>query len=433
MKPGAIIFSITVIILAVGHSPAQAGEGPRDVNTPVRLQDYLRLAAANNAGLKAEFEQWKAAAEQITQAKALMDPQLTYERVIEQHQDKIGLMQMFPWFGEIRARTDAAAAAADAANKRYEAKKLDLFFKVKEAFHEYVYLASAIRIAAENLELLKHFEEVSRAKYITATAEHPDVIRAQVEIAKAQDDLKTLEQLREPITARLNALLNRQSGPAEGGLPWPEKEKFEVAKLNHQHVLEVLRKQNPELQAIELDLAEARSRLELAGKKSYPTMGAGIGWMDSGGSGSSMSGNEDSLMLMFVANVPIWRENYKAEKLQAKAELRKISHQKKDSENTLLARAEQVLYELDDSVRKIELYGDILIPKGLQLLGASEAAYKAGAIDFLSLIDAQQTLLNFQLQHERAMADNRQRLAELEMLVGADASALATETQENGK
>lgn len=430
MKPGAIIFNITVIILVVGHGFAQAGEGPRDANTPVRLQDYLRLAAANNAGLKAEFEQWKAATEQITQAKALMDPQLTYERVIEQHQDKIGLMQMFPWFGEIKARMDAAASAADAANKRYEVKKLELFFKVKEAFHEYVYLASAIRIATENLELLKHFEEVSRAKYITATAEHPDVIRAQVELAKAQDDLKTLEQLREPIIARLNALLNRQSGQI---LPWPEKKKFEIAKLNHQQVLEVLRKQNPELQAIELDLAEARSRLELAGKKSYPTMGAGVGWMDSGGSGSSMSGDEDSLMLMFAANIPIWRENYKAGRLQAKAELRKISHQKKDSENTLLAHAEQVLYELDDSVRKIELYGDILIPKGLQLLGASEGAYKAGAIDFLSLIDAQQTLLNFQLHHERAMADNRQKLAELEMLVGADASTLATETQETGK
>ena len=430
MKPGVIIFSFAVVILAVGHGSAQAGEGPRDANTPVRLQDYLRLAAANNAGLKAEFEQWKAAAEQITQAKALMDPQLTYERVVEQNQDKIGLMQMFPWFGEIRARTDAATAAADAANKRYEVKKLELFFKVKEAFHEYVYLASAIRIATENLGLLKHFEEVSLAKYITATAEHPDVIRAQVELAKAQDDLKTLEQLREPITAKLNALLNRQSGQV---LPWPEKERFEVAKLNHQQVLEVLRRQNPELQAIELDLAEARSRLELAGRKSYPTMGAGIGWMDSGGSGSSMSGDEDSLMLMFAANIPIWRENYKAGKFQAKAELRKISHQKKDSENSLLARAEQVLYELDDSVRKMKLYGDILIPKGLQLLGASEAAYKAGAIDFLSLIDAQQTLLNFQLQYERALAENRQRLAELEMLVGVDASTLATGTQETGK
>ena len=44
-------------------------------------------------------------------------------------------------------------------------RELQLFFDVKNAFYEYVYLAGATRIARENLELMRHFEEVARAKY----------------------------------------------------------------------------------------------------------------------------------------------------------------------------------------------------------------------------------------------------------------------------
>jgi len=121
---------------------------------------------------------------------------------------------------------------------------------------------------------------------------------------------------------------------------------------------------------------------------------------------------------MFSMNLPIWRQSYTAAELQAKANVRKTAQQKTQTENTIIARAEQVLYDFDDSDRKIKLYGDILVPKAEELLGASETAYAAETIDFLSLIDAQRTLLDFQLQYERAVTDNQQKLAELEMLAG---------------
>ena len=62
------------------------------------------------------------------------------------------------------------------------------------------------------------------------------------------------------------------------------------------------------------------------------------------------------------------------------------------------------------------------MPRAEELIGASEAAYMAGTIDFLSLIDAQQTLLQYRLECERSSANQQQRLAEVEMLVGTDLS-----------
>jgi outer membrane protein TolC len=390
------------------------------------LSDYLAYAALNNAGLKAAFQRWKAAVEQVPQAKSLPDPKFTYGYFIEEvetrvgpQRQKFGIMQTFPWFGEIEARTDAAAASAKAARKQYDAAKLKLFFEVKDAFHEYVYLARAIEIARENLELIRHFEQVARTKYMVAAAGHPDVIRAQIELAKLDDQLKTLEDLRDPIVARLNAVLNRRSFEM---LPWPKREEFRKADVNQKQLVVLLKQMNPELAALDFEVEAARSKVELAKKKFYPDIGVGIDWLQTDsalGAGISDSG-KDPIILMFTMNLPIWQDSYRAAELQARANARKAAQRKTQAENTLIAHAERLLYEFYDSDRKIKLYGDIIVPEANDLVAASETAYKAGAIDFLSLIDAQQTLLQYQLRYERAVTDNQQKLAELEMLVGTE-------------
>jgi outer membrane protein TolC len=420
-----IVFIIGTIGLVLTQS-AGASERSFDANAPVELEDYLAFAAMNNAGLQVAFEQWKIAVEQVPQAKSLPDPKFNYGYFIEQVETRVGpqrnkleIMQTFPWFGEIEARTDAAAAAAKAARKRYEAAKLKLFADVKDAFYEYTYLARAIEIAKENLELIQHFEEVARTKYMAAATGHPDVIRAQIELARLEDRLKTLEELRKPIVARLNAVLNRQSLEM---LPWPRKAEFRTAQLSRDKMIELLRARNPELEALDFELQAAKDKVELAKKKFWPDVGVGVGWIDTGSAinpGMNDSG-KDPIILMFSMNLPIWREGYKAAELQAKANVLKASHQKKQAENTITAFAERSLYDFEDSDRKRKLYGDVLIPKAEELLGASETAYKAGTIDFLSLINAQQKLLEFQLHYERATTDNQQELARLEMLVGTE-------------
>ncbi|MHC4165505.1 MAG: TolC family protein, partial [Planctomycetota bacterium] len=211
------ILLTAAILLVFAPSVRSAQEAP-ETDSLQTLSDYLRYAALNSAGLKASFEQWKAAIEEVPQARSLPDPRFTYGHFIEEvetrvgpQRNKFGISQMFPWFGKIEARTRAAGASAEAARRRYEARKLKLFFEVKDAFHEYVYLAKAIEIARENLELVQGFEQVALTKYIGAAAGHPDVVRAQVELAKLEDQLRTLEGLREPIVSQLNAALNRKS------------------------------------------------------------------------------------------------------------------------------------------------------------------------------------------------------------------------------
>ncbi len=403
-----------------------------DANNLEALHDYLRYALLNNAELKTKFYEWKAALEQIPQAKSLPDPKFTYGYFIDEvetrvgpQRQKFGIMQVFPWIGKIEARAGAAAAAAKAARKRYEAAKLKLFFEVKSAYYEYAYLADAVRIARQNLELLKHFEEVARTKYIVATATHPDVIRSQVEMAKLEDILKSLEELTLPLVAKLNSILNRQS---DLPLAWPRKQKFRLIWINREGIIAKLQANNPQLAALDFEIVAAKSRVDLAKKKFWPDVGVGVDWIQTDGAISSgvRDSGKDPVLLTFSMNLPLWRDSYKAAERQAKMNLKKTSQQKTETENVLLARAAQILYDFEDSNRKTSLYGDVLVPKSEELLEASEIAYRGGTVDFLSLIDAQRTLLKFELRYERAVTDSQQKLAELEMLV---ATQLSTEVK----
>ncbi len=410
MKTKSTLVLSAVLFLSL-VSPQLRGQ-TTDSNGPVSLQDYLNLAAINNAELKAEFEKYRAAIEEIPQAKSLEDPQLMYGYATEHtpQRSEFEVMQMFPWFGTLENRKDIAAAMAKSGGRQYEAKKLTLFYDVKQVFYEYSFLARAIEITSENVQLMRHFEEVARTKYAISMTTQPDVIRAQVELATMENDLVSWQKARPAITAKLNSLLNR---PAESGLPWPQAPSYREVPIDFPQVNELIARNNPELQGAAYEIEAARSKEELAKKKFYPQFGFGVA-VDAG-MGEDM---HSRTMPKVLLTLPIWRNNYKAAERQADAQLQQTTQQKVQLANTLASRAQEVLYELQNSDRKIRLYRDTIIPKVKEMVAASESAYQAGSLDFLSLIDSQRTLIRYQLEYERVVADNGQRLAELEMLTG---------------
>ena len=395
---------------------AQCAVAMGEPNQFLTLKDYTSYAESHNAGIKSSYQQLQMALEQVPQAKALPDPQVTYNYWTKQSdlqmKQTVGVMQMFPWFGKIDARTQAAIKETSAAQQKYQAARVALFKEIKEGFYEFAYLARATDTAIENLELFKHFEEVARTKHMTTTTGHPDVIRAQVEIAKMEDVLRGLNQLREPTVSRLRTALTL---PADTNLPWPKTEEFNAVELDYERLANILRQKNPELAGLNYEAMAAGSKITLAEKNFYPDIGVGLMWenMDN-------RGGRDGVAMVFQMNLPLWRDSYRSGARQAQAQKASIEQQKIETENVLLTRASQSLYEYRDSIRKIRLYRNTLIPKGRELLQASEAAYREGTIDFLSLIDAQRMLLDYHLSLQRAIADNQQKLAELEMLAGTE-------------
>ncbi len=393
-----------------------AGANLPDSNNPKTLEDYLNIASSNNAELKAKHEEYRAALEQIPQAKALPDPRITFGYATEKtdQQSTFEVMQEFPWFGTIKSRTDVASAFSDAASQKYEAKRLEILNELKRWFYEYCFLHRSIEISTENIDLVRHFEAVARSKYSALSSMHPDIIKAQITLATMEDSITTLNAYRRPLVIRLNSILNR---PVAAELDWPMRPEHKAVSLNFDIVYSLAIQNNPDLKALGYDLAAARSSQKLAGKKFYPDIGLGVS-IDKG-----MGRNGESRIMPIISiNIPLWQDSYRAGERQADAMTNRATKEKEQMQNTLAATVQQVLFEFEDSARKIHLYGDILIPKSKEHLIASENAYQSGTVDFLALLDALQGLFDYQLLYERSLTDNAQKLAELEALTGIELS-----------
>jgi len=400
-----------------GFASGHAAEGRKlpEVSKTSGLNEYLRYAALNNPGLEAAFNRWKAALERVPQVRSLPDPRFTYQYYIEQVETRVGpqrqsvaAAQTFPWFGKLRLRGGIALEAANAERERYELAKLRLFYRVQNAYYELAYLTRAVAIVRENRDLARYIESVARKRYEGDVGTHRDVIRAQVELGKLEDDLRAITDLRGPAAARLNAALNR---PVEAELPDPAALPLEKIIATDEQVLQWLGEASPELKALEHEIAERRHAVDLAKKNYFPDVTVGVTYIDTGG-------GKDPVIAMASINLPIWYGKYRAADREAQARLRAAVLQRTDKENTLGADAKMALYKFRDAGRKIDLYRDMLVPKARQALKATRTAYSSGKASFLDLIDAQRVLLEFQLSHERALTDRAQRLAEIETLVG---------------
>jgi len=434
-KPGAVELAVAEKTSVEVAGPVQKRQGPTpeagsaDAQSPSpsvpTLDEYLRYALLHNPGLEAAFKRWKAALERVPQVRSLPDPKLSYAYYIERvetrvgpQRHRVGLAQVFPWFGKLRLRGDVALAEAEAAYRRFESERLKLFFEVKDAYYELAYLARAVAITQENMDLAKYLEGVALSRYRVGAAQHADVIRAQVELGKLEDKLRTLRDLKEPIVAKLNAALNR---PPATAVPWPRDIHTEHVEANDELILAWMRETNPELKGLEADIAKQRAAVDLAKKNYYPDITLGVDYIDTGSARIHTSDSgKDPVLAKVSINLPIWYAKYRASEREAKARLRAARRSVQNRGNALSAQVKLTLFKFRDAERKIDLYRDTLVPKARQSLRATETAYKGGKMNFLDLVDAQRVLLVFQLAYERALADRAQRLAELEMLVGRE-------------
>ena len=391
------------------------------------VSDYLTYAALNNAGLWAAFNDWKAAMEQVPQVKSLPDPKFNYRYFIEQVETRVGaqkqsfgITQMFPWFDKLKLRADSAADAADAQRQRYQAVKLKVFFEVKHIYYEYYYLGRAVSIVEENIQLMKNFESVARTRYKAALGTASDLIRAQVELGKLEDRVKSLKDLQGPVTARLNAALNR---PAEAALALPRQIEDESVLFTDRELLDSLAGSNPHLAAIQSEIAEDKAGIALARKEYFPDITLGVDFIDTADSISAVGprdSGQDALIAMFSVNLPIWREKLDAGLRQARNKYQATLRKKTQELNTLNAQLKLATYSFRDAERKINLYRDTLLPKAIESVKTNETSFRAGQNTLLDLIDAQRVMLEFELAYERALSNKAQHLAELEMLVGKE-------------
>lgn len=449
MRPSQLIYATTAATLLLTVSAVAAETGPRQRNRELtriedelsdggsvfanpsdltELEDYLAAGLRQNPALKASFYEWKAALRNVAGQFSLPDPQFSYTDYIEEVETRVGpqerafsVRQMFPFGDKLWIRKSKAFRASEEVYHKFHKARLELINNIADAYYEFAFLSKSVLITSENLKLLQSFENVAQSKYSSGLTKNQDLLKVQVELGKLENDLKSLEDLRLPVTHRLVALLNL---PPETRLVWPE-EKLEALPSDERYadmnrLMEELKTKNPQLMAMKESVARNEDSVKLAKREYVPDVTVGVTQIETGPAvmPNLADSGKDPLTVMVSVNVPIWFHRINAEIQQAEASLEAAEYRREGTEDELLSALAMVHYKLRDARRQSALYQEALIPKAVQTLNATKSAYESGGMDFLSLIDAQRMLLNFQLAYYRHNANFYQRLYQIQALLG---------------
>jgi len=387
------------------------------------LNDYRLYAREHNPELQAALLRWQSARERIPRMRSLPNPQFEYRFEdmgggFGSWQHRLEASQMFPWFGKLGLMGDQAGIMAEIEEQMYYEMKLRLDVMVTEACVEYYYLTREIVVTKENLKLLTYLERVAQTKYTAGKGSQSDVIKAQVEMGVLEERIQSLSDMLHPAVARLNSVLNR---PGNASLPPPSGLPDVDITRDETRLVTWLEEHNPSLKTALLQIKNAQTAVELARKEYYPDtmLGIGVGTGKDSISGA-MGSRRNSLMGMFSMNVPLWSQKNRAGVNEAQKMKRSSEQARKNLENELTSELQTALFHWRDSVRKIQLYRDSLLPKARQSLAVSQRAFETGSADFLEIVDAQRMLLELELSLERALSDRVSSYAGIVKLTGRE-------------
>jgi cobalt-zinc-cadmium efflux system outer membrane protein len=306
---------------------------------------------------------------------------------------------------------------SQASYRKFVSEQLKLAYQVKAAFYDYYFIGRELSITRENMELLKFWESVVNSKYKVGLKQHPDLMKVQVELGKLEDNLRTLQEMLEPAAARMRALLDL---PDSIAIPVPAAIEVTEAELADDSVLSAIKRENPDLQAMQFMIEKEKAGVSLAKKEALPSFSIGVDYIQTGEAlnPTIAESGKDAWIIAGSISLPIWFGKNGARKGEAVARQYQAEYNRRESENQLIAMGERILFEYSDALRKTRLYRDGLVPKAQQSLNASYAAYEAGKEDFLNVLDAERQLLDFELTVVREKAALATKRAQLEMLSG---------------
>ncbi|WP_462319627.1 TolC family protein, partial [Marinilabilia sp.] len=257
------------MVLGTYQAPAQS------------LENYFRTAAENNPGLQAKYKAFEAALQRVPQVSSLPDPTFSFGYFISPVETRLGpqkakfsLSQMFPWFGTLKAKEDAAALAAEAKFQEFVDARNQLYYKVAAAYYPLYKLNEWKQIEKENIEILKSYKEIATRNFENGKGAMVDVLRVDIMLKEASTNLTMLNKEEKPLLTTFNKLLNRA---ADKVVPIEVEEKTDSIPLylNKDSLME----QHPMLKRLELMRQSSEAAETAARKIGYPKLGLGLDYV----------------------------------------------------------------------------------------------------------------------------------------------------------
>ncbi len=414
MKNKIIILSLFLLLSSIGIA-----QEAREV-----LDAYLKIAAENNPGLKAKFNDYMAAMEKVPQVGTLPDPQFAFGYFINPIETRLGpqratfgLEQAFPWFGSLGAKADVASEMAKASYEKFENAKSNLFFEVKTAYYNYYFTEKAVQITKNNIEILRIFKNLSLVKIESGNASIVDELRVELELNDLENKMALIIDSKNAFKNKFNNLLNRDNSLI---VHVPEYLWQDDLPQENMSLLDSIYSRNHEIKSIDHKLNSFMNQEVAAKKEGLPKFNLGINYVVIGENPNSTDSNNGKDALLFPSvgvSIPIYRRKYKA-MIKEVQYLQVVQvAEKEDKRNTLNTVFMNTYRDYMDSERRIYLNKKQtgIAKKVLDILMTS---YSTNSKDFEEVLRIERQLLGYKLEEQKAITDKNAAVAFVNYLLG---------------
>jgi len=386
-----------------------------------QLNQYLVIAAENNPGLKARFNDYLASLERVPQVRTLPDPQVSFGYFIQPvetrngpQQFRISANQVFPWFGIQGAKGDVATQAAKTKFEVFQESKAKLFNEVRSTYYNLYFTKKAMLILDENIEILNSFQRLALIKVEAGKVSAVDEYRIEMDL----NDLKNQQILLvDNFMVQSIQFQNLVNDANDRPLIIPDNLWETGFELSKTQLLDSIQTLNHQLLKIDYEKELLVLKKEVDKLQDRPGFSVGIDYINVGKGDNNLSGKDAIIFPKIGFSIPIFRKKYRAI-VKEVALLQSAKEFEKLDKNNWLENIFEISYKnYRDADRRLTLYRNQtdLALKSLRIL---ETEYTTSNANFEELLRIEKQLLSYNLELEKAKADKQAAMSFVNYLMG---------------
>ena len=387
------------------------------------LRQLIDEAIKANPGLQSAHSRSAVAKARIPQARAWDDPFLGIEffatpitsinPFIDGMETDYFLQQMFPFPGKKGLMGDAAEASAKMSEQSAFVVERDLIVNVKRSYAMLYSAQHRVGVNDQNQRLINQIIASARSKYSVGNGNQSDVLKAQIELARLQNERSTLDQEVTSAVAMLNALRGEDKV-----LPIGRLADFKVIKPSIPLDSLMIRSLGvrPELLTMKYELQMNQLEIAASKRELFPDFMVK-------GTYKQMMGQTDQWAAMIGINLPIapWGIGKYSGKIEEnEANSRATEESLTEMRNMVRAQVSNAYAIVASRWQQVDRYQQTILPQTGQALDATLTAYTNDKTDFLSLLDSYRMLQMFRMEYYMALENYVSSTAALERAVGMD-------------
>ncbi len=388
------------------------------------LEDSLALALKNNPSRQQAVSDKDKAAWALEEAKAGQGPTLSLNESATRADGVAGsaagnsfgtsLRLSWPLYtgGRNEALVDQAKGGLSVADKGVDKAEQQLKLDTTTAYYGVLQARSLVKVNEQAVaNLSEHLTNV-RAQFDAGAVAKADVLRSEVELANAQQDLIKAKSSYELAVASFNNII---------GIPHDSqsvlKDELQYAQYGAPlaDLLAQAAKNRPEIAQAADNVAIAKAGQKAADSGGLPTLSlsAGQGW-----AGDTFPGNDSNWSVGMTLSWNIFDSGItKAKSAGAGAAIDKALSQQRQTGDSVALEVRQAYLSMKEAEERIQT-SQVTVDKAEEDLKIARTKYSAGAGTNLDVIDAQLALTQAHTNYTQSLYDYNVNKAKLQKATG---------------